>query len=109
MTERYYKENDEIDEEIQTYPLILALTRPPTIFGVPYLYVCVELFISVMFYLILGSIFWLPASLSVCHSVLYVLCVKGDLWFFDILFKQSMCGPNPVGRKIGGGLRTYGV
>jgi type IV secretion system protein VirB3 len=108
MADRYYNENEEGDEHIATFPIILALTRPPTILGVPYLYVCVEGFAAMMIYLVMGSILWLPASLAVFHAILYVLCVKGDLWFFDILFKQSACGINPVGRKIGGGVRTYG-
>ena len=107
MADRYYNENEAGDEHIVTYPLILALTRPPTILGVPYLYVCSEAFAAMMVYLVMGSILWLPAAMSISHAILYVLCVRGDLWFFDILFKQSACGINPVGRSIGG-VRTYG-
>ena len=104
----YHNDHEHGDDHVATFPVILALTRPPTILGVPYLYVCVEAFISLMVYLILGSILWLPLALCVCHVALYVLCVKGDLWFFEILFRQSACGRNPVGRSLGG-VRTYGA
>jgi type IV secretion system protein VirB3 len=39
---------------------------------------------------------------------LYVVSTKIDLWFFDILQKHSACGVNPLGRRIGGRIRTYG-
>ncbi|AZO32468.1 MULTISPECIES: VirB3 family type IV secretion system protein [unclassified Mesorhizobium] len=97
------------DEYIESYPVILALTRPPTVMGIPYTYFLAECFISLMLFMILGSILWFPISFVVCHSILYVLTVKLDLWFFDIVGRLSKCGVNPLGRKLGGGVRTYGV
>ena len=108
MVERY-RESDVGDDHVKTYPVILALTRPPTILGIPYLYVCAEGFIAVMAYLFLGSILWLPSTALVLHAFFYVACVKGDLWFFDILMKTSLCGVNPVGRRRGGGVKTVGA
>ncbi|WP_245487116.1 hypothetical protein [Rhizobium leguminosarum] len=45
----------------------------------------------------------------ILHSILYVLTVKLDLWFFEIVGRLSMCGVNPLGRRLGGGIRTYGA
>ena len=59
--------------------------------------------------MIFGSILWFPVSFVILHSILYVLTVKLDLWFFEIVGRLSMCGVNPLGRKLGGGVRTYGV
>jgi type IV secretion system protein VirB3 len=97
------------DDYIESYPVILALTRPPTVMGIPYTYFLAECFLSLMVFMILGSILWFPVSFVICHSILYVLTVKLDLWFFDIVGRLSMCGVNPLGRKLGGGVRTYGV
>ena len=62
-----------------------------------------------MVFMVLGSILWFPVSFVILHGILYVLTVKLDLWFFDILGRLSMCGINPLGRKLGGGIRTYGA
>ncbi len=100
---------DGIDEIIESYPVILALTRPPTVMGIPYTYFLAECFVSLMVFMILGSILWFPAAFIGLHGILYLLTVKLDLWFFDIVGRLSMCGVNPVGRRLGGGVRTYGV
>lgn len=100
---------DRGDDFIESYPVILALTRPPTVMGIPYTYFLAECFASLMVFMTLGSILWFPASFVVLHTILYVLTVKLDLWFFDIVARLSMCGVNPVGRKLGGGIRTYGA
>ena len=97
------------DETIESYSVILALTRPPTVMGVPYTYFLAECCVSLMVFMILGSILWFPAMFIVLHGILYVLTVKLDLWFFDIVGRLSMCGVNPLGRRLGGGIRTYGV
>lgn len=101
--------SDGIDETIESCPVILALTRPPTVMGIPYTYFLAECFVSLMVFMILGSILWFPATFIILHGILYVLTVKLDLWFFDILGRLSMCGVNPLGRRLGGGIRTYGV
>jgi type IV secretion system protein VirB3 len=100
---------DGADETIESVPVILALTRPPTVMGIPYTYFLAECFVSLMVFMILGSILWFPATFIVLHGILYVLTVKLDLWFFDIVGRLSMCGVNPLGRRLGGGIRTYGV
>lgn len=100
---------DGSEETIECYPVILALTRPPTVMGIPYTYFLAECFVSLMVFMILGSILWFPATFIVLHGILYVLTVKLDLWFFDIVGRLSMCGVNPLGRRLGGGIRTYGV
>ncbi|CDZ40244.1 Type IV secretory pathway VirB3 family protein [Neorhizobium galegae bv. officinalis] len=97
------------DEYIESYPVILALTRPPTVMGIPYTYFLAECFISLMVFMILGSILWFPVCFVILHSILYVLTVKLDLWFFEIVGRLSMCGVNPLGRRLGGGIRTYGA
>ena len=97
------------DDYIESYPVILALTRPPTVMGIPYTYFLAECFVSLMVFMILGSILWFPVSFVILHSTLYVLTVKLDLWFFEIVGRLSMCGVNPLGRKLGGSVRTYGA
>ncbi|MBN9552485.1 MAG: VirB3 family type IV secretion system protein [Alphaproteobacteria bacterium] len=100
--------NRDEEEIVDTYPVILAMTRPPTVMGIPYTFFLAECFTSLMMFLALGSILWFPAAFIVQHSVLYVVSTKIDLWFFDILQKHSGCGVNPLGRRIGGRIRTYG-
>ncbi len=100
---------DGTDEIIESNPVILALTRPPTVMGIPYTYFLAECFVSLMVFMILGSILWFPATFIILHGILSVLTVKLDLWFFDIVGRLSMCGVNPLGRRLGGGIRTYGV
>lgn len=97
------------DDYIESCPVILALTRPPTVMGIPYTYFLAECFISLMVFMVLGSILWFPVSFVTLHGILYVLTVKLDLWFFDILGRRSMCGVNPLGGRLGGGIRTYGA
>lgn len=97
------------DDYIECHPVILALTRPPTVMGILYTYFLAECFISLMVFMILGSILWFPVSFVILHSILYVLTVKLDLWFFEIVGRLSMCGVNPLGRRLGGGIRTYGA
>jgi type IV secretion system protein VirB3 len=97
---------DDIDEDLETHDVILALTRPPTVLGVPYLHACVELFAAAMIYLVMGSIFWLFGSLLLFHPLL-MIAARVDPHFFDVLQKDSACGVNPVGRRYG--VRTYGA
>lgn len=47
------------DDYIECHPVILALTRPPTVMGIPYTYFLAECFVSLMVFMILGSILWL--------------------------------------------------
>ncbi|MCX8571128.1 VirB3 family type IV secretion system protein [Aminobacter sp. MET-1] len=100
-------EQDDI-EEVETYRVILAMTRPPTVLGIPYSFFLAECFVSLMAFLALGSILWFPVVFTVLHAILYVACTKIDLWLFDIIARKSACGVNPVGRRLGGGLTTYG-
>jgi type IV secretion system protein VirB3 len=100
-------EQDDI-EEVETYRVILALTRPPTVMGIPYNFFIAECFVSVMAFMGLGSILWFPVVFVVLHGILYVACTRIDLWLFDILARKSSCGVNPVCRRLGGGLTKNG-
>jgi type IV secretion system protein VirB3 len=96
------------EEIVETYPVILAMTRPPTVMGIPYTFFLAECFSSLMLFLALGSILWFPVAFVIQHAHLYLVSTKIDLWFFDILQRYSACGVNPLGRRLGGGIRTYG-
>ena len=48
--------NRDEEEIVDTYPVILAMTRPPTVMGIPYTFFLAECFTSLMLFLSLGSI-----------------------------------------------------
>lgn len=79
-------------EEPLITPLVKALTRTPTLMGVPYLYFMFNGVASSVCFLVSHNLFMLLVAIPL-HLLGYVLTLKDDR-IFEILFvKSSKCPP----------------
>lgn len=71
------------DEKPTVIPLVIGLTRPPTLWGVPYMAVVLVVGVSVIAWLISKS-FWAILIAPVSYGILFALCAR-DARYLDVL------------------------
>jgi type IV secretion system protein VirB3 len=64
---------EHIDENVRTPPLVIGLTRSPTLWGVPYMAVVLVIGVTIVGWLASSS-FWAFLIAPVAYSVLFSLC-----------------------------------
>jgi type IV secretion system protein VirB3 len=64
---------EHIDEKVRTTPLVIGLTRSPTLWGVPYMAVVLVIGVTIVGWLASSS-FWAFLNAPVAYSVLFSLC-----------------------------------
>lgn len=83
-------------EEPLITPLVKALTRAPSLLGVPYLYFMFNGVISSVCFLVTHNLFMLLVAIPL-HLIGYILTLR-DERIFEILFvKTSKCPPRSRG------------
>ncbi|MBX8803237.1 type IV secretion system protein VirB3 [Ochrobactrum sp. MR28] len=75
--------NEYEDEKPTIIPLVIGLTRSPTLWGVPYMAVVIVIAVSIIAWLISKS-FWAILTAPICYVVLFALCAR-DARFLDVL------------------------
>jgi type IV secretion system protein VirB3 len=82
---------------LYTDQLFLGLTRPPMVFGVTYMYVVLNLLLSLM-YFVLSSDFKVVIVSVAIHGIAYLICLREPLLIEIFIMKQSRFGrcPNKV-------------
>ena len=83
-------END-LEEPLIT-PLVKALTRAPTLMGVPYLYFMFNGVVSSVCFLVSHNLLMLLVAIPL-HLLGYVLTLRDDRIFEIFLVKSSKCPP----------------
>ena len=83
-------END-LEEPLIT-PLVRALTRAPTLMGVPYLYFMFNGVISSVCFLISHNLLMLLVAIPL-HLLGYVLTLRDDRIFEILMVRTSKCPP----------------
>ena len=73
---------------LKTDALFGGLTRPPTIFGVTYTYVLLNMMIS-MIYFVMRSDFKVVLITAGIHGIAYVVCLKEPLMIEMFINKQA--------------------
>ena len=91
------------DAEVEITSLVKALTRTPTVFGVPYMYAMFNMVVTAVVFLLSKN---LLAGLLVfpIHGVGYVLTLRDDRIFAILQVKMSKCPPRATGVW---GINTY--
>ena len=82
---------EELDDPLIT-PLVKALTRAPTLMGVPYMYFMFNGVVSSVCFLVTHDLLMLPVAIPL-HLFGYVMTLRDDR-IFEILFVRSTkCPP----------------
>jgi type IV secretion system protein VirB3 len=63
---------DRHEDDVHTDPLFVGLTRPATVWGVPYIAFVFEVMITTLIFLAVGNPFYLLLVVPI-HSVLYLI------------------------------------
>lgn len=72
------------DEQTLTVdPLFVAMTRPATVLGVPYVAFVAEIVVSAMVFLAIGNPLWIAIVFPI-HGILYLISVNDPSIFFSI-------------------------
>lgn len=82
---------DDLEEPLIT-PLVRALTRAPTLMGVPYLYFMFNGVVSSVCFLLSHNLFMLLVAIPL-HLLGYVLTLRDDRIFEILLVRTSKCPP----------------
>lgn len=91
------------DADVEITSLVKALTRTPTLFGVPYMYAMFNMVVTAVVFLLSKN---LLSGLLVfpIHAVGYVLTLRDDRIFTILQVKMSKCPPRAIGVW---GINTY--
>ena len=73
-------------------PLVKALTRAPTLMGVPYLYFMFNGVVSAVCFLVSHNLFMLLIAIPL-HFIGYVLTLRDDRIFEIFFVKSTKCPP----------------
>ncbi|QDQ40251.1 hypothetical protein E3226_007500 [Legionella geestiana] len=92
------------DEALDTSPLFGALTRPSMTMGVTLEYHTINLMVSVITFIALGSVFYLALFVPL-HVFGWAVC-SYDPQFFSILQKKLLHLPNVPNQSVWG-VRSY--
>jgi type IV secretion system protein VirB3 len=80
------------DVEMEVTPLVKALTRTPTLFGVPYMYSMFNMVVTAVVFLLTKNL--LSGFLVFpIHALGYVLTLRDDKIFNIIRVKAAKCPP----------------
>ena len=79
-------------EEPLISPLVRALTRAPTLMGVPYLYFMFNGVVSSVSFLVSHNLFMLLVAIPL-HLIGYILTVRDDRIFEIFMVRTSKCPP----------------
>ena len=82
---------DDLEEPLIT-PLVRALTRAPTLMGVPYLYFMFNGVISSVCFLLSHNLLMLLVAIPL-HLLGYVLTLRDDRIFEILMVRTSKCPP----------------
>ena len=82
---------DELEEPLIT-PLVKALTRSPTLMGVPYLYFMFNGVVSSVCFLVTHNLFMLLFAIPI-HLFGYIMTLRDERIFEIIFVKGSKCPP----------------
>ena len=82
---------DDLEEPLIT-PLVRALTRAPTLMGVPYLYFMFNWVISSVCFLVSHNLLMLLVAVPL-HLLGYVLTLRDDRIFEILMVRTSKCPP----------------
>lgn len=82
---------DDLEEPLIT-PLVRALTRAPTLMGVPYLYFMFNGVVSSVCFLISHNLLMLLVAVPL-HLLGYVLTLRDDRIFEILMVRTSKCPP----------------
>lgn len=93
------------DEKPQLTPLVIGLTRSPTMWGVPYMAVVVVIGITIIAWLISKSFWTLPLA-PFSYMVLFSLCAW-DNKFLDVLEVTARKTPRTRNKSFWG-TNSYG-
>lgn len=73
------------NEQIEVNTLFVGLTRPTTILGIPYIAFVIEMFVSMMLFLMTNNLLYLSIILPL-HIILYAISAH-DAGKFDEIYK----------------------
>jgi len=73
------------NEQIEVNRLFVGLTRPTTILGIPYIAFVIEMFVSMMLFLMTNNLLYLVIILPL-HVILYAISAN-DAGKFDEIYK----------------------
>lgn len=77
-------------------PLVRALTRAPTLFGVPYMFSMFNMVATATIFLATKSLLTLLLALPI-HSIGYILTLRDDQIFNVLKVRGSRCPPQSKG------------
>lgn len=80
------------EEEFAVTPLVKALTRPPTLFGVPYMFSMFNMVVAAVVFLMTKNLFSGFLVFPI-HALGYVLTLRDDRIFEIIRVKMTKCPP----------------
>jgi type IV secretion system protein VirB3 len=72
------------DEDVTTDPLFVGMTRPTTMFGIPFTAFVIELMTTVLIFLAVGNPIYLALGLPI-HAIMYLVSVN-DPGAFDSIY-----------------------
>ena len=87
-------------EAIVFDPLVLGLTRPPTVAGVPYVAALVNVVVTMIVFIAFADLWLLLVAVPI-HLVL-MFCALVDLRFLDILQVLAARCPRSMNRSLWG-------
>ncbi|MGV1760533.1 type IV secretion system protein VirB3 [Rhizobium sp. A22-96] len=93
------------DEKPQLTPLVLGLTRAPTLWGVPYMAVVLIIGVTIIAWLATGS-FWALLTAPASYAALFSLCAW-DARILDVLQVSTRLTPRTPNKTLWG-TNSYG-
>lgn len=93
------------DDKPQLMPLVIGLTRSPTLWGVPYMAVVIMIGLTIIAWLASNSL-WALLTAPVAYLVLFMLCTW-DARILDVLQVSTRLTPRTPNRTFWGA-NSYG-
>lgn len=85
-------------------PLFVGLTRPTLLFGVSQMFVILNSFVWIGYFIVLSDLRGIVA-LVICHTIGYVICSKEPLFVELFMIKMQKCNKCP--NKLYHGANSY--
>jgi len=90
----------ESEEQVAVDPVFLGMTRPPMLFGVPYMSCIFNFLFTTIAFVLAGNLLMFLVAVPI-HGVAYLLALK-DPRIFDLLLVRARVGKARANRSFWG-------